>query len=176
VTGLRYFGKTTRDPLTYNGSGKRWTNHINKHGRSLDTIWTEKFDDMALCQEFAEFFSEFFNIVKDERWANLKPENGNDGGSSLGHKKSETAKARMSIAKLGKPSGRNTNYRNGRKDTPETIAKRSATLTGRTLSEEHKAAMSKALRGRKLTAEDRANKSAAQKLRWAKIKALKEQQ
>ena len=31
VTGLKYLGKTTQDPYKYKGSGKRWTNHINKH-------------------------------------------------------------------------------------------------------------------------------------------------
>ena len=32
VTGLKYFGKTTRDPLKYKGSGTHWTRHISKHG------------------------------------------------------------------------------------------------------------------------------------------------
>ena len=29
VTGLKYFGKTTRNPLTTNGSGVYWKSHID---------------------------------------------------------------------------------------------------------------------------------------------------
>lgn len=148
ATGLRYFGKTTRDPLTYNGSGKYWTNHCNKHGWEIDTIWTDRFVDAALCKEFAEFFSEFFDIVNDHAWANLKAENGRDGGSALGHKKSNAARHAMSVAKLGIPSGRKTNYMTGKKQSAATIAKRSATLTGRKTgpqSEERKANTARAM-------------------------------
>ena len=31
-TGLKYLGKTEQDPFVYLGSGKRWLNHLNKHG------------------------------------------------------------------------------------------------------------------------------------------------
>ena len=130
-TGLRYFGKTTRDPYKYNGSGKYWTNHCNKHGWDITTTWVYAYEDIKLCEEEALFFSEVYDIVESSDWANLKPENGINGGTVKGHKKSQSARLKMSIAKKGKPTGRNTNYRNGRKDTPETIAKRSASLTGR---------------------------------------------
>lgn len=33
ITGLKYFGKTVRDPNTYFGSGTYWNRHIDKHGR-----------------------------------------------------------------------------------------------------------------------------------------------
>lgn len=36
-TGLKYFGKTTQNPYTYQGSGKRWKNHIKKHGYDVTT-------------------------------------------------------------------------------------------------------------------------------------------
>ena len=174
VTGLRYFGKTTRDPYSYNGSGKYWTSHCNKHGWTINTVWTEQFDDLALCQEFAELFSDFFDIVESDSWANLKPET-LDGGSAVGVKKSEHARKAMSIAKLGKPTNRGTNYRNGRIDSGETKAKRRASLTGRTLSEEHKAHCRIANLGKKDTDETKAKKSVAQKLAWIKRKANKEQ-
>ena len=79
VTGLRYFGKTTRDPEKYQGSGLYWRKHIKKHGQTVKTVWAEKFDDPADCEEFALLFSDLFDIVADDLWANMKPENGRDG-------------------------------------------------------------------------------------------------
>ena len=31
-TGLKYLGKTKKDPFVYQGSGVHWKNHLNKHG------------------------------------------------------------------------------------------------------------------------------------------------
>ena len=31
-TGLKYLGKTVKDPYNYLGSGKYWKSHIHKHG------------------------------------------------------------------------------------------------------------------------------------------------
>lgn len=84
TTGLRYFGKTIADPYKYPGSGLYWKYHLNQHGKNVKTLWAEKFDDAELCQEFAEFFSEFFDIVNSDTWANLIPENAQGGGSRKG--------------------------------------------------------------------------------------------
>ena len=85
-TGMKYFGKTSRTEKflieQYNGSGKHWTNHIKKHGTTIQTTWYELFDDEKDCMEFAIFFSEEMNIVKSKQWANEKPENGINGGSN----------------------------------------------------------------------------------------------
>jgi len=81
-TGLLYFGKTTRkDPYKYLGSGKYWVKHIKKHGREIETIWAEQFLNMENLIEAATFISEFFDIVKSDKWANLDIENGLDGAS-----------------------------------------------------------------------------------------------
>ncbi len=37
-TGLLYFGKTTKNPLKYNGSGKYWKSHLRKHGSDVETL------------------------------------------------------------------------------------------------------------------------------------------
>ena len=79
VTGLRYFGKTTRDPHKYLGSGLYWRKHIKKHGRDVETTWVHAYEDIALCEQEALFFSAVYNIVESEEWANIKPENGRDG-------------------------------------------------------------------------------------------------
>jgi len=87
LTGMKYFGKTSRSKEflleKYKGSGKHWTNHLKKHGEEfVTTIWYELFDNKDDCIEFAEFFSEEANIVKSKKWANEKPESGIDGGSN----------------------------------------------------------------------------------------------
>lgn len=83
VTGLRYFGKTSVELIeSYLGSGKYWGNHINKHGKDhVTTIWVSGwFTDADEIREFATAFSELFDIVESDEWANLKEETGLDGG------------------------------------------------------------------------------------------------
>lgn len=86
-TGLRYFGKTTNidEVLTYTGSGKHWKRHINIHGKEfVKTIWvSEVFTSYEDLNEFALFFSSFFDITSSTKWANLKEETGIDGGAYL---------------------------------------------------------------------------------------------
>jgi hypothetical protein len=84
ITGLKYFGKTTKDPLKYNGSGKHWLRHIKKHGRKhIITTWvSEPYIDSDAIVEFALAFSKDNNIVESDLWANIIPENGLDGGPS----------------------------------------------------------------------------------------------
>lgn len=81
ITRLKYFGKTTKlNPYSYNGSGKYWIKHITKHGKEhVKTLWVKLFTDASELTEFALFFSEEYDIVKSNKWANLKPENGIDG-------------------------------------------------------------------------------------------------
>lgn len=82
ITGLKYFGKTVKDPFKYNGSGKYWTRHIKIYGNNISTQIVASFeeDQREEMTEFALFFSDFFDIVNSNEWANLKPENGLDGG------------------------------------------------------------------------------------------------
>lgn len=85
VTGLKYFGKTTKNnPEKYTGSGKHWKRHIKKHGYDVTTIVVGKFSDPTECQQFAINFSIAHNIVESTEWANLIIENGMDG-APIGH-------------------------------------------------------------------------------------------
>lgn len=87
ITGIRYFGKTTRNPDTYLGSGVYWRRHIRKHGTEhVMTIWKHLFSSREDIEEFAKFFSEEFNVVRDNSWANLTIENGLDGGFTVAGK------------------------------------------------------------------------------------------
>ena len=102
VTGLKYFGKTVRkDPTRYNGSGKKWVNHLNFHGNDVTTIWCKLFNNKDELVKFALKFSEENNIIESTEWANLKPENGLDGGSPKGTNKGRpcSEQARQNLAR-----------------------------------------------------------------------------
>jgi hypothetical protein len=78
-TGLQYLGKTTRDPYKYQGSGRRWSNHINKHGYDVETEILLETDDPAEIEKWGIYYSNLWNVVESKDWANLKVEQG-DGG------------------------------------------------------------------------------------------------
>lgn len=165
TTGLRYFGKTTRDPLKYNGSGKYWKAHCNKHGWDITTTWSHAYDNIDLCEQEALFFSKVYNIVQSTEWANFKLENGRDGWpkgvpNPRSVPQSEELKLQKSEKLKGKTTGRfgalNPNY--GKPMSSETKAKMIAT---------------KALNTKKISwSTERREKVAAT---WAKKKANKEQ-
>lgn len=113
ITGLNYFGKTTIEPYTYNGSGKYWVRHLNKHGNTVETVEVWEFNSQEECTEFALVFSAKHNIVESDAWANLKAEDGKDGGDP-------GPKGRQKIAEAQK----------GRKHTPEENAHKSMRQTG----------------------------------------------
>jgi hypothetical protein len=124
ITGLNYFGKTTIEPYVYNGSGKYWRRHLNKHGIDVETVQVWEFTEQTKCTEFALKFSIENNIVESRTWANLKIEDGKDGGDPgpLGRKK-------MSEAKLGKKHTLEQNLQksmrqSGVRRSPEYIAKK----------------------------------------------------
>lgn len=88
-TGLKYFGKTTRDDIDrYKGSGRYWTRHLKKHGSEVTTIWKHLYTDKDTLVEEALAFSIAHNIVNavngngKKIWANEKVENGLDGGAN----------------------------------------------------------------------------------------------
>lgn len=127
ITKKCYFGKTTKNPETYLGSGLHWKRHILLHGPdNVETLWYSLFYDKDECVKFALLFSEQQEIVESDNWLNVKKENGLDGGGRDGSKHSPETKAKMALARLGKPQSK------------ETIAKRAAALRGKPLSQSHK--------------------------------------
>lgn len=86
-TGLKYFGKTYNEhPEKYLGSGKYWKKHIKKHGEEfVKTTWFQLFTNEKDLINYAIHFSTENNIVKSKEWANLKNENGLDGGMERGY-------------------------------------------------------------------------------------------
>lgn len=131
ITGLRYLCKTTKSyekMLEYKGSGRPyWNNHLRVHGKEfVDTPWYCLFYDKEAIEEFALMCSEQWDIVKSDEWANLKPENGLEGGGAKGQK-------HIVINKRGPPS-------------EETKALQRKANTGRLKTEECKKKMRETVR------------------------------
>ena len=82
ISGIKYFGKTVRDPNTYLGSGLYWIRHLKKYGQNISTIWTRLFTNKEELIEFSLKFSQDNNIVQSKDWANLKVEDGLMGGDT----------------------------------------------------------------------------------------------
>lgn len=84
--GLKYLGKTTKDPFKYIGSGKIWLRHIKKHNLTHKDIQTEIIFETTQVNELIKKGREIsneFNIVESPEWANLRPEEGDGGDTSL---------------------------------------------------------------------------------------------
>lgn len=77
ITGKLYFGKTTKNPERYNGSGTKWLNHINYYGKQyVNNLWYCLFLDEKSINEFALSFSKQNDIVNSIEWLNLIEETG----------------------------------------------------------------------------------------------------
>lgn len=82
-TGLKYFGKTIRDPFTYPGSGVHWKRHLNVHGNNVHTVvfaWLDDVTQRALLEKIALDFSAKHDIANSDKWANQIAENGVGSG------------------------------------------------------------------------------------------------
>lgn len=79
-TGLKYFGKTTQDPIKYQGSGTYWKRHLKIHGYDVTTEILGFYDNEKECKECAIKFSVENDIVNSKEWANLKIEKIEGGG------------------------------------------------------------------------------------------------
>ena len=92
-TGLKYLGYTSSpDPFTYQGSGKYWSRHIKKHGYNVDTEILFETTSKLEIKEKGVYYSNLWNVVNNNEWANLKPESG-DGGTFT-HRKDSIEKIR----------------------------------------------------------------------------------
>lgn len=75
LTGLKYFGMTrVKSPYVYMGSGKKWLQHIKKHGKHIITLDVFGFDHQEDATSFALNFSKQNDIVESADWANLMDE------------------------------------------------------------------------------------------------------
>jgi hypothetical protein len=160
VTGLKYLGKTIKDPHKYKGSGKYWLRHLQLHGNDVSTEVIFQTDDLSEFREIAEYYSELFNVVESSEWANLIVENGSGGDNPLSRTPEAIRKRKETMQKNKKSKGKRVfsdSHRDkisrallGKLKNPEAIMKSVATRKERypNLSEEVKIKISKALKGR----------------------------
>lgn len=141
ITGLKYFGRTIKNPFKYKGSGTHWNRHLKKHGFDIETIEVYGFDDQETCTKFAIKFSNENMIVESKLWANEVPENGVAGGGATYWKNkvfTEEHKAKLSKAHQNKIM------------TEEHKKNMSIAHTGRVFSEETKQKLSIKAKNRKV--------------------------
>ena len=132
VTGLKYFGKTSRkDPFSYLGSGKYWLRHIKKYGvKNVVTLWIQRFTDRESLIKYALTFSELNNVADSIEWTNLIPENGLDG-LCIGFKHSIETKDKMRTTNKGNSYANGNQNRKGKKWADESKKKISLAFSGK---------------------------------------------
>lgn len=103
VTGLKYLGKTIKDPFKYKGSGNIWRRHLCKHGCNVSTqilLVTESEEEL---KETGLFFSKLWDVVKSTEFANLCQEEGQGGDTwnKRGRHVSEYTRKKQSESRKG---------------------------------------------------------------------------
>jgi len=85
-TGLKYLGKTTKDPFVYQGSGLDWQKHIKEHGYDVTTEILRECKSNKEIATWGRYYSELWNVAKSVEWANRIPETGGGGDFISGDK------------------------------------------------------------------------------------------
>ncbi len=137
ITGLKYLCKrvTISDSkaISYPGSGKYWKSHLKIHGKNINTEIVAKYD-LDKIEEFSKLCIEYsnkFNIVKSEDWANLIEENGFSGAVIGENNPSKNPEVNIKKSKSLKRKyiGKLANFY-GKKHTEETKRKMSIANLG----------------------------------------------
>lgn len=130
ITGKLYFGKTTKNPEQYNGSGTKWLNHINYHGKQyVVNLWYCLFLDEITINEFALSFSKKNDIVNSSAWLNLIEETGlGDPIRTIASRKKMSKAQRGNTKRRGKTHTDSAKEKNrlahlGKKASEETLEK-----------------------------------------------------
>jgi hypothetical protein len=96
-TGLKYLGQTSaKDPHKYSGSGTYWRQHLKKHGHDYTTTILKECQTKEELSKAGIYYSNLWNVVESDEWANLKIEQG-DGG-----RQSEEVRKRIGEAGKGR--------------------------------------------------------------------------
>ena len=78
-TGLKYLGKTTKDPNVYKGSGVYWLNHLKIHGYDVTTHILKECINNEQCKFWGKYYSDLYDVVSSSDFANLIEETGTGG-------------------------------------------------------------------------------------------------
>lgn len=176
-TGLKYLGYTSnKNPHLYEGSGIYWKTHLNKHGKDFTTEIIKECSTKEEIKEWGKHYSDLWNVVDSNEWANLKPEEG-DGGNPGPEGIKKIVKKQIGRVpwnkgkKMPNSFGKQISERQiGSKQSQETIQKRAEKNRGQKRSEETKQRMSEAQKGRTFTKETKKKQSLAKKGKtWEEI-------
>lgn len=143
VTGKKYLcrhvTKNEQTCYSYIGSGIYWKRHLKKHGNDVSTEIIAKCSSYEEAKIIGLHYSNKWNIVESEEFANLVSESGQGGA--------EVAKQRKTFNRFGfeRPANRYPGQSNPAKK-PGVGEKISAKLTGRKITWGEK--ISKACKGR----------------------------
>jgi hypothetical protein len=96
VTGLKYLGKTTKDPHKYLGSGLEWKSHLKQFGKLIDTEIIKECHSKEELSEWGRHYSKLWDVVNSPEWANKIPET---GGSDSGERHPCYGKKNLGTAK-----------------------------------------------------------------------------
>ena len=75
-TGLKYLGKTSKDPHTYLGSGVDWKLHLKEHGEDHTTEIIRECQTNQELNQWGRHYSNLWNVAASSEWANRIPETG----------------------------------------------------------------------------------------------------
>jgi hypothetical protein len=107
TTNLKYLCKTVKtDYISYKGSGKAWKAHLKKYGRNVSNILLYETNDLAEFTKVCLHQSYEMDIVNSSEFANLKPEDGLDGGDTFTNQPPEKQlEIRKKLSKSAKEHG-----------------------------------------------------------------------
>jgi len=174
-TGLKYLGKTTRNPFTYKGSGYDWVPHLEEHGNDVTTEILFETTDPDEFYIVSKNYSKKWNIAESNEFANRILETGGGPGAKENHvivKDSNNKTFRVHVNDPRYLSGELISVNVGKthstkskqlmsdkqfaaggygpkKHSVETIIKMSKSSMGHEVTEETKLKLSKANKGRK---------------------------
>lgn len=156
ITEMKYFGRTVRDPQTYNGSGQAWLDHLREFGSIVRTEIVGTFNSKLEARTAAIDFCYANRVMESPQWLNHNLETA--GGSLTAWNKSvplsEDAKQHLSELNKGTvPRNKGTTvYNDGARhyylfESDPRISELNLVRGGLPRSEEHRAKISSALTG-----------------------------
>lgn len=86
---------TTQNPNKYRGSGVYWKNHLKIHGNDVMTEILKECDSNEDLKKWGIYYSELYDVVKSEYFANLVLESGENSCGMTGKRQSERTKNKI---------------------------------------------------------------------------------
>lgn len=105
------------------GSGKYWKLHLAKHGEDVHTEILRECKDYDEVKEWGLYYSNLWNIVESDEWANLKPETG-DGGPMPQYLVEQAAAKRRGQKRTPEQNAAKSKRQNGTKKSQQWLDKR----------------------------------------------------